>query len=183
MFVSGWWITIIFIVLLNNLNMLKRMTQHSEYYDTDDAIDQPSILGSNRSNKYSKDYELRAVSSANHNQMRPCHIAVENKADYHYEVIESTIMQYPLPWEKFNCSKQHTIVDVALSEIPGRFSMNERESWQNYFETHLAGTQRPRTIGDGAVMYFGSIQKYSNIHVSMMPTLVLVVTRILLQYN
>ena len=81
---------------------------------------------------------------------------------YHYEVIESTIMQYPLPWEKFNCSKQHTIVDVALSEIEGRFSMNERESWQNYFETHLAGTQRPRTIGDGAVMHFGSIQKYSN---------------------
>ena len=71
-------------------------------------------------------------------------------------------MQYPLPWEKFNCSKQHTIVDVALSEIPGRFAMNEQESWQNYFETHLAGTQRPRTIGDGAVMHFGSIQKYSN---------------------
>lgn len=113
----------------------------------------------------SKD-ELRAEeSSANHNNnttLRPCYIAVENKADYHYEVIESTIMQYPLPWDKFNCSKQHAIVDVALSEHGRRFSMNERESWQHYFESHLAGTKRPRTIGDGAVMQFGSIQKFSN---------------------
>ena len=71
MFVSGWWITILFIALLNNLNMLKRMMRNSEY-DTDaDAIDQPSILSSNRSNNYSKD-ELRAEGSAdNHTTLRP----------------------------------------------------------------------------------------------------------------
>ena len=119
------------------------------------------VTTTHRSNNNAKD-ESRLERYTNHATLRPCHVAVENKADYHYEVIESTIMQYPLPWDEFNCSKQHAIADVALSILPGRFSRNERESWQHYFEKHLAGTKRPRTIGDGAVMQFGTIQKYSN---------------------
>ena len=129
--------------------------------DTPQSSQDSQVITIHRSNNNSKD-EPGAESSANHTTLRPCHIAVENKADFHYEVIESAIMQYPLPWDKFNCSKQHAIVDVALSEMPGRFTVNEKESWQHYFETHLAGTTRPRSIGDGAVMHFSSIQKYSN---------------------
>lgn len=92
---------------------------------------------------------------------RPCYIAVENKADYHYEVIESTILQFPLPWEKFNCSKMNVIVDVALAEHHS-WAKHELEPWKNYFNEHLKGTARPRTNGDGAIITFGSIQKYSN---------------------
>jgi len=94
-------------------------------------------------------------------KLRPCYITVENKADYHYEVIESAIMQFPLLWDTFNCSKEDTIADVALAQ-QHRWAKNELEPWQNYFETHLAGTTRPRTNGDGAVIHFGSIQNYMN---------------------
>jgi hypothetical protein len=92
----------------------------------------------------------------------PRYIVVENKADYHYEVIESTIMQFPLPWDTFNCSKEDTVADVALAQFHRWSTKNELELWQNYFETHLAGTARPRTNGDGAVINFGSIQNYMN---------------------
>mmetsp|Transcript_10893 Transcript_10893/g.18609 ORF Transcript_10893/g.18609 Transcript_10893/m.18609 type:complete len:429 (-) Transcript_10893:119-1405(-) len=94
-------------------------------------------------------------------KLRPCYITIENKADYHYEVIESAIMQFPLLWDTFNCSKEDTIADVALAQ-QHRWAKNELEPWQNYFETHLAGTTRPRTNGDGAVIHFGSIQNYMN---------------------
>jgi len=94
-------------------------------------------------------------------KIRPCYITVENKADYHYEIIESAIMQFPLPWDTFNCSKEDTIADVALTKHH-HFAKNELELWQKYFETHLAGTTQPRTNGDGAVIHFGSIQNYMN---------------------
>ena len=92
---------------------------------------------------------------------RPCHIVVENKADYHYEVIESAIMQYPLPWDTFNCSKEVAVFDVALAESHV-WTKHEKEPWKSYFRNHLAGTVRPRTIGDGAVVHFGTIVSYTN---------------------
>ncbi len=105
--------------------------------------------------------EMKTPNANATTNLRPCLIAVENKADYHYEVIESTIMQFPLPWDTFNCSKEDTIADVALAEHM-KWTVNEKETWRDYFETHLKGTARPRTNGDGAVMHFGSIQKYTN---------------------
>jgi hypothetical protein len=47
-------------------------------------------------------------------------------------------MQFPLPWDTFNCSKEDTIADVALTQQHS-WAKNEREKWQNYFETHLSG--------------------------------------------
>ena len=70
-------------------------------------------------------------------------------------------MQYPLPWDTFNCSKEDTIVDVALAETH-QWAKNELAPWKQYFEEHLSGTVRPRANGDGAIIHFGSIQKYSN---------------------
>lgn len=43
------------------------------------------------------------TASLQHPKQRPCNVAVENKADYHYEVIESAIMQFPLPWGDMKC--------------------------------------------------------------------------------
>ncbi|KAL7463720.1 hypothetical protein ACHAXS_004078 [Conticribra weissflogii] len=92
---------------------------------------------------------------------RACTVAVENKADYHYEVIESTIMRYPLPWHEWNCSKHLAIFDVALTQHDG-WARNELEPWKFYFEKYLSGKTRERTIGDGAVVRFGTIQNYQN---------------------
>jgi hypothetical protein len=61
-------------------------------------------------------------------------VALLNKADYHYEVIESTILQYPLPWEKLGCNvttsgnkKPIIAFDVALAEH--HTFGNEKEGW------------------------------------------------------
>lgn len=70
-------------------------------------------------------------------------------------------MQFPLNWDEFNCSKKDTVVDVALAENH-QWAKNELEPWRNYFESYLAGTTRPHTNGDGAVIHFGNIEKYSN---------------------
>lgn len=92
-------------------------------------------------------------------EMQPCFIAVENRKDFHYEVIESTIMQYPLPWNTLNCNKKEVIVDVALSS-DHHWTRDESFYWRSYFETHLVGTRRQRA--DGAVITFGSIVNYTN---------------------
>ena len=92
-------------------------------------------------------------------EAHPCLIAVENRMDFHYEVIESAIMQYPLPWNTLNCTKKEVIADVALSK-DHHWTRDEAVYWRNYFETHLAGTRRLRT--DGAVITFGSIVNYTN---------------------
>lgn len=45
--------------------------------------------------------QSNSASSSSPSQHCPCRSTVESKADYHYEVIGSTIMQSPLPWEKW----------------------------------------------------------------------------------
>ena len=54
----------------------------------------------------------------NRNELPPCRVALENKMDYHYEVIESTILRFPLPWKKLGCNPniQPIQFDVALAE-------------------------------------------------------------------
>jgi hypothetical protein len=79
-----------------------------------------------------------------------CRVVLENKMDYHYEIIESTILQFPLPWEKLGCnvttaargagsSKKRPIVtfDVALADH--HTFGNEKEGWMDYFTTSLKG--------------------------------------------
>ena len=74
-----------------------------------------------------------------------------------YEVIESALMQYPLPWDTFNCNKEETIADVAPAKY--HVATNEKEQWVQYFKKHLSGKVRPRTNGDGAIIHFGEIQE------------------------
>ena len=85
-----------------------------------------------------------------------CRIAVQNKADYHYEILESLAVRYPLP----PCGDQ-VIVDFALTQqhtFPQ--AAGEREGWERYFETHLRGTQRVRD--DGTPLIFGDLVDYTN---------------------
>jgi len=69
-------------------------------------------------------------------------------------------MKYPLPWESFNCSKTNAIFDVALAQEHRWAKNNELDPWRQYFVNHLAGTTRERTIGDGAIVLFGTPQDY-----------------------
>ena len=74
-------------------------------------------------------------------------------------MIESALMQYPLPWDTFNCNKEETIADVALAQY--HVATNQKEPWKQYFETHLSGTNRSRANGDGAIIHFGEVQEFT----------------------
>jgi hypothetical protein len=99
-----------------------------------------------------------------------CRVALVNKADYHFEIIESTILQFPLPWEKLGCNvtasggkKPIVVFDVALAEH--HTFGNEKEGWIVYFTTRLKGRVKNRT--DGLVRaQFGDIVRYMNLNFS-----------------
>jgi len=103
-------------------------------------------------------------------QQQPiCRVALENKMDYHYEIIESTILRYPLPWEELGCNitttavatsnKPIVVFDVALTKHIGH--LKEKEGWEEYFEQYLRGTIRDRA--DGMVQaQFGDLVDYTN---------------------
>lgn len=96
-------------------------------------------------------------------QQPVCRVALKNNIDFHYEIIESTILRYPLPWEVLGCKfatttsankKPIVVFDVALSQPVGH--RKEKQGWQDYFEHHLKGTVRDRS--DGIVQaQFGEI--------------------------
>ena len=108
-----------------------------------------------------------------------CRIVLENKMDYHYEIIESTVLQFPLPWEKLlHCNitnstgtstsssdgrrKPVVIFDIALVEQKGRF--DEKQGWLEYYHNHLEGTIQERKQKDGyqVMAQFGEIVRYTN---------------------
>ncbi len=91
-----------------------------------------------------------------------CAVVVENKFDYHYEVIESIFLQYPLPWESLGCKMNDTVrFDVALAfnhkHAPAK---GEREEWEQYFLHNLKGRLRHRK--DGTLAYIGELVSYTN---------------------
>lgn len=91
----------------------------------------------------------------------PCVIVVENKVDFHYEILESVVLQYPLPWQELGCSTSDPVVfDVALTTTLGSDFDGEGESWISYFEESLGGRIRTRT--DGVVVRFGSLVDYTD---------------------
>jgi hypothetical protein len=81
---------------------------------------------------------------------RACRVRVENKVDFNYEVLESLVLRFELPWHQINCDiKKPITFDFALYQnmfhpnignlIPGKKNarfLNETEywSWKRYFE-------------------------------------------------
>ena len=85
---------------------------------------------------------------------RSCRVIIENKVDFHHEILESAVLRFPLPFHKFNCSSSKPVIyDFALYQnrfhlkIPGLFGsgakdakfLNETEfwGWKTYFEKNL----------------------------------------------
>ncbi|KAL7460195.1 hypothetical protein ACHAXS_000658 [Conticribra weissflogii] len=155
----------VFLVLVNLF-----IVANQKNVNINDLQDPLSLTLASRSNvgviDFSRNNIIKTTNKSNNNttshngDRRPCRITVENKADYHYEVIESTIMKFPLPWDSMNCSKIHATFDVALAQEHQWANKNELDSWRQYFVNHLTGTTRERTIGDGAIVLFGTPQDY-----------------------
>ena len=85
----------------------------------------------------------------------PCRIVVENKVDYHYEILESVAMRYPLPWEALGCDGKLVVVDFALTTKKGSDFKGEGVSWEDYYLKSVRGQQRIRE--DGVRVEFGDL--------------------------
>jgi hypothetical protein len=93
--------------------------------------------------------------------MEPCYLVLENKVDFHYEMLESAMMQYPLPWNELKCDiTQPVQFDVALSKSVGHDFAGEGEGWVKYFLSSLQYSERERA--DGVVIRFGDFVDYSS---------------------
>lgn len=82
-----------------------------------------------------------------------CHILITSRLkDYHYEILESIALQYPIDWERnpkaLGCRKSTRnstastpiVVDFLLDfKLKGYSNSTEAWGWKDYFEKHLQG--------------------------------------------
>jgi hypothetical protein len=101
----------------------------------------------------------------------PCRVVVENQFDFHYEIIESTAMLFPLPWNDMNCTLP-AIVDVALPKLiegakdqKHRRLSGELPGYESYYLKQVQGSVVTRP-GDNVDIQFGSLVDYENKTVS-----------------
>jgi hypothetical protein len=106
---------------------------------------------------------------------RPCRVIIENKVDFHHEILESIALRYPLPWEKYNCSSTKPIMfDFALfdnrfpngmitcpeKKCPKHLNETEFVGWKRYFEGHLQNKTFDRAV-DGRTVRYNKLIKYA----------------------
>mmetsp|Transcript_22330 Transcript_22330/g.49520 ORF Transcript_22330/g.49520 Transcript_22330/m.49520 type:complete len:507 (-) Transcript_22330:425-1945(-) len=82
---------------------------------------------------------------------RACRVIVENSYDFHYEVIESIVRRFPLPWDSLNCTITRPVIyDFSLfdnrfpdripfyiGKVPKYLNQTEFWGWKKYFEQNL----------------------------------------------
>ena len=110
---------------------------------------------------------------------KACTVRIENKADWHHEVLESIALRFELP-RQFNCDiRKPVIFDFAL--FPNAFYnnvsglhihggkkklkfLNETEywSWKSYFEKNLQFKSFDRLDGTKTKAYFNDLVLYSD---------------------
>ena len=110
--------------------------------------------------------------------LKACRVVIENKADYHHEIIESAVLSYPqtTPFlDTKNCSKTKPVIyDFAL--LNARFGLhayavikgdqrdyiNQTEfwSWKTYMEHRLTGSTFERD--DGRLAIYGDFIGYDD---------------------
>ena len=125
------------------------------------------------------------------NFQRPCRVVVENKVDFHHEIIESIALKFPLPLQTFNCSLSLPVIfDFALYQnrfhlkIPGLIGsgaknanfLNETEfwGWKNYFEENLQHRTfvRHDIVNSESRAYFNELVSYEEIANSTVDALI-----------
>jgi len=82
-------------------------------------------------------------------QQAACRVLVHNTPDYHYELLESVVLKYPLPWDDMPCnfSKSNTVIfELAVAHELGL--TKELYGYIDYFRTFVQGTQRQRIVAE-----------------------------------
>lgn len=68
-----------------------------------------------------------------------CRVLVLNRPDFHYELIESVILKYPLPWGNLtecDFSKTNKVIfTTALAKEP--WMLGEMDGYKDYYRTYL----------------------------------------------
>ncbi|CAB9528944.1 expressed unknown protein (Partial), partial [Seminavis robusta] len=94
-----------------------------------------------------------------------CRVLVANHADYHYELIESVILKYPLPWDEMPCdfSKSNVVVfDVAMVLYPSK--AKELPAFKPYYYSYLqGGVPRRRMVAESKRNTTANNEKYENV--------------------
>jgi hypothetical protein len=105
---------------------------------------------------------------------RPCRVIIENKVDFHHEILESIVLRYPLPWENYNCSSTKPVMfDFALfdnrfpngmitcpeKKCPKHLNETEFVGWKRYFEGYLQNKTFDRAV-DGRKVQYNKLIKY-----------------------
>ena len=101
----------------------------------------------------SSNFTETAISSNDSKMKITCDILLYNRFDFHYEVIESIAMRYPLP-EAINCT--HFAVDISLPREHPQYAPGEQREWRKYFQNTLRGSTRTRPV-DGKPLTFRNI--------------------------
>jgi hypothetical protein len=79
-----------------------------------------------------------------------CRVLVRNFPDYHYEVLESVMLKYPLPWDELDCdfSKSNIVIfDLGLG-INNSNRVGKLEHYNHYWRTYVQGTVRQRMVAE-----------------------------------
>jgi len=109
---------------------------------------------------------------------RACNVRIENKFDFHHEVLESMVLRFPLPWHKFNCSTSKPI-NYYFALYQNRFHLNIRFAkmgsgaenarylnetefwtWKKYFESDLQNKTFNRLDGSNTLAHFNKLVTY-----------------------
>jgi len=98
-----------------------------------------------------------------HGSERQCRVIIEDKVDYHFEVIESVVKRYPLPIDDFDCDITQPI-NFQFSLYQNRVEENKVKKtayweWLQYYEKYLKGRDIERV--DGSVAHFGEMISYA----------------------
>jgi len=65
---------------------------------------------------------------------RSCKVLIDNPWDYHFEVVESALLRYPLPWNKFKCNLQLPArFDLLLKSEEAGGMNNETSGYKRYY--------------------------------------------------
>lgn len=118
---------------------------------------------------------VTTTTTSHDDQRRACHVVIVNVPDFHYEVIESTALRFPLPWHKFNCTTSKPIImdfvlynnwfgilDMRATKAKPKY-LNESEfwDWNTYYESYLQYKVFDRM--DGTKVFFNRVLKVSDL--------------------
>ncbi len=105
-------------------------------------------------------------SPTDQNSNRQCRVIIEDKVDFHFEVIESVIKKYPLPLHKLqfdSCDHKNQPIHFQFSLFQNRVDKDKLNrtmywSWYQYYSKYLRGKIVHRF--DGSTAYIGEMINY-----------------------